>query len=263
MASTGAEAEPVVKCDRCDYTGIQLTSPKKKSLAYNKSCFNCKEKQGEYRAAKRSTRKDADSGDATGGTRRAPPVQPIQGYATLEWPECAALLEAHKNDPFELETFVAMTGDSAAATFGELKRGKDIANQIAQLLWNITAGWRRGSTAQAERPELARESASVNGGNNQSSTGGEQTVPSENDSHKDTEAARMDGAPAEDKDVAEEDSEEGPEGRSDRDGRVTVSEARTLNLKMLLGRYDGRDRESTGSPPQNGRSFGKYFWGKG
>jgi hypothetical protein len=129
----------VVKCDRCDYTGLQSTFPQKKSLAYNKSCFKCKEKQGEYRAAKRSTRKDADdSGDATGAARRAPPVQPIQGYTTLEWPECAALLEAHKTDAFELETFVAMTGESATATFGELKSGKDIANQIAQLLWNIT-----------------------------------------------------------------------------------------------------------------------------
>ncbi|KAJ7809833.1 hypothetical protein B0H13DRAFT_1927726, partial [Mycena leptocephala] len=57
---------------------------------------------------------------------------------------------------------------------------------------------------------------------------GEETDPSENNSHNDTEVARMDGALAEDKDVAEEDSEE--EG-SDRDGRVTFSEARVLNLK--------------------------------
>ncbi|KAJ7853715.1 hypothetical protein B0H14DRAFT_3450135 [Mycena olivaceomarginata] len=43
-----------------------------------------------------------------------------------------------KNDAFELETFVAMTGESTMAAFGELKSGKDISNQIAQLLWDIT-----------------------------------------------------------------------------------------------------------------------------
>ncbi|KAJ7843216.1 hypothetical protein B0H14DRAFT_2585858 [Mycena olivaceomarginata] len=69
---------------------------------------------------------------------RPPPVQPVQGYTTLEWLDCAALLEAHKNDAFELETFVAMTGESTMAAFGELKSGKDISNQIAQLLWDIS-----------------------------------------------------------------------------------------------------------------------------
>jgi hypothetical protein len=75
---------------------------------------------------------------------------------------------------------------------------------------------------RAERPELARESASVNGGKNQSSTGGEETDPSENNSHKDTEAARMDDALAEDKDVAEEEG-------SDRDGRVSFEAFDTLH----------------------------------
>ena len=87
------------------------------------------------RQASRGTSNDNDSaGEAGERERRAPPVQPTEGYSTLE---CAALLEAHSNDAFELETFVALKGESATATFGRLKSGKDVANQVAQLVWSI------------------------------------------------------------------------------------------------------------------------------
>ncbi|KAJ7656928.1 hypothetical protein DFH06DRAFT_1328467 [Mycena polygramma] len=136
-ADSRAGAE--VKCDRCDYTGPQATFPQKKNLTYNKSCFTCKEKQSQYRATKRSTKGDTNAAeDSTSRARRAPPVQPIQGYTTLEWSDCAALVEAHKNDAFELETFVAMTGESAKSTFRQVQSGKEVAAQVAKLLWDIT-----------------------------------------------------------------------------------------------------------------------------
>ncbi|KAF7344983.1 SWIM-type domain-containing protein [Mycena venus] len=134
-----SDAELAVKCDRCPYRGPQSTFPQKKNLTYNKSCFACKKKQAEERAEKRASKNDAnDTDEATRGTRRAPPIQPTEGYTTLEWQECAALLDTHKNDAFELETFVSVLGESAKAAFDGLESGKDVADKMAQLVWNIT-----------------------------------------------------------------------------------------------------------------------------
>ncbi|KAJ7120878.1 hypothetical protein C8R44DRAFT_877205 [Mycena epipterygia] len=133
------DAEPAVKCDRCPYSGPQSTFPQKINLTYNKSCFTCKKKQAEERAKNRACKNDTnDADEAAGGPRRAPPIQPTEGYTTLEWQECVALLDAHKNNAFELEAFVSLMGESATAAFGELKAGKDVADKMAQLLWNIT-----------------------------------------------------------------------------------------------------------------------------
>ncbi|KAJ7716012.1 hypothetical protein DFH07DRAFT_974028 [Mycena maculata] len=133
------DAEPAVKCDRCPYSGPQSTFPQKKNLTYNKSCFTCKKKQAEERTKNRTSKNDADNANkAAGGPRRAPPIQPIEGYTTLESQECTALLDAHKDDAFELETFVFMMGESMTAAFSRLKAAKDVAEKMAQLVWNIT-----------------------------------------------------------------------------------------------------------------------------
>ncbi|KAJ7852598.1 hypothetical protein B0H13DRAFT_2359391 [Mycena leptocephala] len=118
-----------------EHRGPQSTFPQKANLTYNTSCFECKRKQAGERDEKRS---DGDTRAATGGARRGPNVQPVQGHTTLDWNECVALLEAHKNDAFEFETFVSMTGDSATTNFGGMASGKDVADTIAKAIWDIS-----------------------------------------------------------------------------------------------------------------------------
>jgi hypothetical protein len=47
-----------------------------------------------------------------------------------------SLVATHKNKNFELECFVAMAGESAAAAFAGQQSTKDVADAVAQLIWN-------------------------------------------------------------------------------------------------------------------------------
>ncbi|KAJ7240933.1 hypothetical protein C8J57DRAFT_1561968, partial [Mycena rebaudengoi] len=103
--------EELVKCSRCPYRGTQSKFPQKKNLSYKKTCVACTEKTAEARVKKRS---ENDAPPVT-GKKKGPAVQPAQGYTTLEWDECVSLITEYKNQAFELETFVSMTGGSAKA----------------------------------------------------------------------------------------------------------------------------------------------------
>jgi hypothetical protein len=97
------------------------------------------EKGSRQTPEKRATKNDADdTDDATERARKAPPILPAEGYTTLEWHECGALLRVHKNHAFELETFILVKGESATAAFGGFKSGKDGADRIAGLVWKIS-----------------------------------------------------------------------------------------------------------------------------
>lgn len=131
--------DTVVKCSRCSYRGPQSTFPQKANLSYLKTCFVCKEKEATRRDEKRSDDASPTSHEIPGGTtRRGPAPQPKQGHSTLEWNECISLIETHKNDAFELEAFVLMTGDSATTAFSGLGSGKAISDAIAQIIWGIS-----------------------------------------------------------------------------------------------------------------------------
>jgi hypothetical protein len=57
--------------------------------------------------------------------RRGPNVQPVKGFAHLEWSEIIALLTEHKDQAFELEAFINMRGESAREAFQALQSGQD------------------------------------------------------------------------------------------------------------------------------------------
>ncbi|KAJ7474946.1 hypothetical protein FB451DRAFT_1465249 [Mycena latifolia] len=116
-----------------DGRGLQSTFPQKKNLFYLKTCCECTAKRAKRRDDKRT---QAEPPSTAEKKRSGPAVQPTEGHATLQWNECVALLESHKNVSFELETFISMAGDSVATAFGGHESGKAVSDAISQQIWN-------------------------------------------------------------------------------------------------------------------------------
>ena len=111
MAST--QNDPIVKCQRCPYKGPLISFPRKLNLQHSKTCQQCTEKR----------RIKARAQD-----------KPSQSLPTLSMKVLVSLLEANKENAFELHAYVSLTTEDTPASVESARElALFVANKIRQV----------------------------------------------------------------------------------------------------------------------------------